>query len=493
MPQVRNRPSPPLRKQVSARTDPGQAGKPAAPGHPDAIPPASPGAAYADQAAGQVPPGGLETLRPVCHLFHDSAVPTEPDRPAQKEPMALPVRQQATYWGIAAVVLLVVLWGLGSVLLPFLLGGALAYFLDPVADRLQRAGLSRTAATATISVVALLVFVVLALLVIPTLVRQLADLVNAVPAIVARLQAFLSDRFPEFMASKAVVRDTLSGLAQTIQTQGAALAGSILSSALSVIGAVVFIVVVPVVAFYLLLDWDHMVAEVDALLPRDHAPVIRGIGREIDRVLAGFVRGQVSVCLILGSFYAIALMIAGLQFGLVVGAIAGLITFIPYVGALVGGALAIGLALFQFWGDWVQIGVVAGIFAVGQFLEGNIITPKLVGKSVGLHPVWLLFALSVFGALFGFVGMLVAVPVAAAIGVLARFAIARYRESRLYLGLDHDAGTKGRPPQVPPQVPPPAPSPATSALSQAAAPATSPASGRARGGAAGRAGRGAGR
>jgi predicted PurR-regulated permease PerM len=351
--------------------------------------------------------------------------------------MALPVRQQATYWGIAAVVLLVVLWGLGSVLLPFLLGGALAYFLDPVADRLQRAGLSRTAATAAISVMAVLVFVVLALLVIPTLVRQLAELVNAVPAIVERLQAFLAARFPEFMASKTVVRDTLSGLAQTIQAQGAALATGLLSSALSVIGAVVFIVVVPVVAFYLLLDWDHMVAEVDALLPRDHAPAIRGIGREIDRVLAGFVRGQVSVCLILGSFYAIALMIAGLQFGLVVGAIAGLITFIPYVGALVGGALAIGLALFQFWGDWVQIGVVAGIFAVGQFLEGNIITPKLVGKSVGLHPVWLLFALSVFGALFGFVGMLVAVPVAAAIGVLARFGIAKYRESRLYLGLDH--------------------------------------------------------
>jgi predicted PurR-regulated permease PerM len=141
-----------------------------------------------------------------------------------------------------------------------------------------------------------------------------------------------------------------------------------------------------------------------------------------------------TVCLVLGTYYAVALMLVGLQFGLVVGAFAGLITFIPYVGALVGGALAIGLALFQFWGDWISIGLVAGIFVLGQVMEGNILTPKLVGSSVGLHPVWLIFALSVFGALFGFVGMLVAVPVAAAIGVLARFATTQYMDSRLYRG-----------------------------------------------------------
>jgi predicted PurR-regulated permease PerM len=152
--------------------------------------------------------------------------------------------------------------------------------------------------------------------------------------------------------------------------------------------------------------------------------------------LAGFVRGQVSVCLILGTFYSVALMLAGLQFGLVVGAIAGAITFIPYVGSLVGGALAIGLALFQFWGDWVSIGIVAAIFVGGQFIEGNILSPKLVGGSVGLHPVWLLFALSAFGSVFGFVGMLVAVPVAAMIGVLTRFGIAQYRESLLYRGIE---------------------------------------------------------
>ena len=143
-----------------------------------------------------------------------------------------------------------------------------------------------------------------------------------------------------------------------------------------------------------------------------------------------------TVCLILGTYYAIALMLVGLQFGLVVGFIAGLVTFIPYLGALLGGILAIGLALFQFWGDWLSIGLVAGVFFLGQTLEGNFLTPKLVGNSVGLHPVWLILALSVFGSLFGFVGMLAAVPIAATLGVIARFAAEQYRESALYKGTE---------------------------------------------------------
>ncbi len=354
--------------------------------------------------------------------------------------MSMTVRQQLKYWGIAAAVFLVLLWALGNVILPFLVGGAIAYFLDPLADRLQRMGLSRTAATAVISVVALVGFVVLALLIVPLLFRQLGDLVNAAPTILNRLQTFLTTRFPSMLDDQSVVRETLAGIGKTIQSKGGELASGLLSSALSVINAVVFIVVVPVVAFYLLLDWDNMVGRLDQLLPREHRDTIRQLGRDIDRVLAGFVRGQVSVCLILGTFYSVALMLAGLDFGLIVGAIAGLVTFIPYVGALIGGALAVGLAFFQFWGDWWHIAVVAGIFALGQFLEGNIITPKLVGGSVGLHPVWLLFALSAFGTLFGFVGMLVAVPVAAALGVLARFAVAQYLDSRLYRGDESGPG-----------------------------------------------------
>ena len=348
--------------------------------------------------------------------------------------MALPLTSQARYWGIAAIVFFVMLWFLGNVLLPFLVGGAIAYFLDPVADRLERLGLSRVAATTLISLAALLAVVLLVLAVIPTLVNQLTALVNSAPEIARKMQVFLTERFPQLSDETSTIRQTLANIGATIQSKGGELANSLLSSALGVISAIVFIVVVPVVAFYLLLDWDTMVAKLDAMLPRDHAPTIRQLAREVDAVMAGFVRGQISVCLLLGTFYSVALMLAGLQFGLVVGAIAGAITFIPYIGSIIGGTLAVGLALFQFWGDWVSIGIVAAIFAAGQFIEGNILTPKLVGKSVGLHPVWLLFALSAFGAIFGFAGLLIAVPVAAAIGVLMRFGIGQYQSSVLYKG-----------------------------------------------------------
>ncbi|MFN3844587.1 MAG: AI-2E family transporter [Paracoccaceae bacterium] len=350
--------------------------------------------------------------------------------------MALPIGQQAKYWGIAAAVFLVLMWLMGNVLVPFLVGGAIAYFLDPVADRLQRLGLSRTTATATITLVMILVFVLLVLAVIPTLIQQTAALVKSAPEISRNLQSFLTDRFPALTDETSIMRKTLADIAAFIESKGADLAQGVLTSALSVISAIVFLVVVPVVAFYLLLDWDRMVARVDALIPRDHVATVRRLATEIDAVLAGFVRGQLTVCLILGTYYSVALMLAGLQFGLVVGAIAGAVTFIPYVGAIIGGVLAIGLALFQFWGNWLEIGIIVAIFAFGQFMEGNVLTPKLVGKSVGLHPVWLLLALSVFGSLFGFGGMLIAVPVAATLGVLTRFSMTQYQQSLLYQGIE---------------------------------------------------------
>ena len=340
------------------------------------------------------------------------------------------------YWGIASAVFLVVLWFLGDVILPFVLGGAIAYFLDPVADRLEKAGCTRALAVSIITLFALLVFVVMALLVIPTLIEQTLSLINIAPQLFNDLQGFLTERFPQLVDEDSTLRKSLIAVGETIRDRGGQVLDTVVGSAASLINIIVLFVIVPVVAFYLLYDWDRMISNLDGMLPRDHAPVIRDLAGQIDDTLASFIRGMGTVCLILGTYYAVTLMLVGLQFGLVVGFIAGLITFIPYVGAVVGGALAIGLALFQFWGDWVSIGLVAGIFVLGQVAEGNFLTPKLVGNSVGLHPVWLIFALSVFGALFGFVGMLVAVPVAAAIGVLARFAIARYKDSRLYRGLD---------------------------------------------------------
>jgi predicted PurR-regulated permease PerM len=350
--------------------------------------------------------------------------------------MALPVKDQIRYWGIATVAFLVILWFLGDVILPFVLGGAIAYFLDPVADRIERLGASRAVATTIITLSAVMIFVLMALLVVPLLVQQAVSLFETAPQLFQNLQGFLTSRFPSLVEEESVLRQSLISVGETIRERGGELLNTVLTSVNSLVGIVLLFVIVPVVAFYLLYDWDRMVAKIDDLLPRDHAPTIRHLAAEIDRTLASFIRGMGTVSLILGTYYAVALMLVGLQFGLVVGALAGLVTFIPYVGALVGGALAIGLALFQFWGDWVSIGLVAGIFVLGQVIEGNVLTPKLVGSSVGLHPVWLIFALSVFGSLFGFVGMLVAVPVAAVIGVVARFGIGSYKSSLLYRGVD---------------------------------------------------------
>ncbi len=368
--------------------------------------------------------------------------------------MALPVRDQLKYWGAAAAVFLLLLWWLGGVILPFLLGAAVAYLLDPVADRLQRLGLSRALSVAIIAIVAIVIFVALVILVIPTLVSQavslserIANLIDQAPELVSGLQAWLAenypallDRFPEARDIEATLGDMLGKVTGAMRERAGTLIEGALASGAVVINAVVLFVIVPVVAIYLLIDWDRMVAKIDSLLPLEHAATIRDLARQIDDTLASFVRGQGLVCLILGIYYALALGLVGLQFGFIIGAIAGALTFIPYVGALVGGILAIGLALFQFWGDWIWIVAVWAIFQSGQFVEGNLLTPKLVGDSVGLHPVWLLFALSAFGSIFGFVGLLVAVPLAAAMGVVARFLTARYRESALYLGRGGENG-----------------------------------------------------
>lgn len=363
--------------------------------------------------------------------------------------MGLPVSTQMKYWTIAAMVLFASLWFLGDVILPFVIGASIAYFLDPVADRLEAMGLSRALSTTIITLSALLILVIVGLAIVPTLIEQAAALINVAPTLFGDLQAFLTERFPSLLDEESAIYQSLAALGSQIQERGGALIGTVLSSAMSFVNILVLLIIAPVVAFYMLLDWDKMVARIDEMLPLDHAPAIRQLAGEINLTLASFIRGMGTVCLSLGAYYAIALMLVGLNFGLVVGAIAGLLTFIPYVGALIGGGLAIGLALFQFWGsvevvdgdtvtyatNWFRIALVAAIFVAGQVVEGNVLTPKLVGTSVGLHPVWLLFALSAFGAMFGFVGMLVAVPVAASIGVVARFFTGSYKAGQLYQGV----------------------------------------------------------
>ncbi len=277
------------------------------------------------------------------------------------------------------------------------------------------------------------------LVLLPILGRQLIAFLEYLPELAANLETLLRDA----LGPQLDRISNLSGQGQQIDWgafvgQAANFVGGLLSSIWSggqaLISIIGLAVVTPVVAFYLLLDWDRMIERIDSWLPRDHQKTIRTLVSDMDAVVAGFVRGQVLMCIILGTFYALGLLLIGLKFGLLIGLTAGLISFIPYVGAIVGFGLSIGVALVQFWPDFFMIGAVLAVFVLGQFLEGNVLQPKLLGGSVGLHPVWLMFALFAFGSLLGFVGMLIAIPAAAVVGVLARFTLKQYLASSLYAG-----------------------------------------------------------
>ncbi len=347
------------------------------------------------------------------------------------------VRRQAIFWIGAVAIFVLFLVVFSSVLLPFVAGMALAYFLDPVAHRLERFGLSRLWATVVILLVFLTALVVALMIVVPVLATQLADFISRLPGYITQLQSLLTNENSRWLKKyigidNSVIQENLSSLLQ----QGAGFLSTLLqslwNSGKSLIDIAGLFVVTPVVAFYMLLDWDRMVNSIDSWVPRAQLHTVRGIAREMNAAVAGFIRGQGTLCLVLGTYYAIGLTLTGLNFGLLIGFFAGLISFIPYIGSFVGLALALGVALVQFWPDWIMICTVAVVFFIGQFVEGNILQPKLVGSSVGLHPVWLMFALFAFGSLFGFTGMLVAVPAAAAVGVLVRFALNSYLHSPLY-------------------------------------------------------------
>ncbi len=349
------------------------------------------------------------------------------------------ITEQLRYWGAGLLVLLLGLWLLSETLTPFLAGMAVAYFTDPLADRLERMGLSRVMATVVITAIFLLVLIGSFAILLPLAIDQIRQFVEDAPALAARVRDFASmigERyFPDGTGGEnSFLQQGLQSLEEKARTMSATVLKGALSGGLAVVDFLGLVVITPIVAFYLLLDWDKMIAEIDGWLPRQHADTLRRIARDIDGVLAGFVRGQLSVCLILGGFYAVCLMIIGLQFGLLIGLVAGLISFIPFVGSIFGGLLSVGVAAVQYWDDPIWIAAVALVFGVGQAIEGNVLTPKLVGGSVGLHPVWLMFALAAFGSLMGFAGLLIAVPTAAVIGVLGRFALERYFESRLYQG-----------------------------------------------------------
>ena len=349
-----------------------------------------------------------------------------------------PTASQLRFWLILLLVTLICVYLLRGVLLPFVAGMAVAYLLDPLCDRLERWKLSRTWATTLVTVCFVLLCALVLLLIIPAVVSQIATFLERMPEYLSALQReaaqaleVLRDRLDQ--PTQERLQALLGNSADKVFGWVTEVLGGIISGGVAFFNFVALLVITPVVAFYLLRDWDRMMAKADDSLPRRHQATIRQLAREVDETLAGFLRGQGTVCLTLAVFYAVGLTLAGLDFGLVVGLIAGFLSFIPYVGSLVGLLLSVGLALAQF-DNWVSVAIVAAVFFVGQAIEGNVLTPKLVGDRVGLHPVWVMFALLAGGALFGFVGVLLAVPVAAVVGVGVRFAFGQYRLSPYYTG-----------------------------------------------------------
>jgi len=356
-----------------------------------------------------------------------------------QESLKANLRLQAMFWVAFLVLFTGFLWLLNDILLPFLAGMALAYFLDPVADWFEKKGTSRLVAVTIILLLFVLLFITSLVVVVPVLGNQISGFLERLPSLVSQLQSLLTTSQIGWLRDMIDVEDgAIQDNLNPLITEGAGWLTTVLkrvwAGGQALLDVVSLLVVTPVVAFYLLLDWDNMIARIDGWLPLKQRATIRGIMRDIDGVVAGFVRGQGTVCIILGIFYAVALTLIGVNFGLLIGLFSGLISFIPFVGSIVGFLLAIGVSLVQFWPEWIPILLAAGVFVFGQFVEGNFLQPNLVGNSVGLHPVWLMFALFAFGSLLGFTGMLIAVPTAAAIGVVVRFALSRYLESELYHG-----------------------------------------------------------
>jgi predicted PurR-regulated permease PerM len=359
------------------------------------------------------------------------------------------IERQIGFWIGTLAVLILFLWVFSGVLLPFAAAFVIAYLLDPLTDRVQRLGLSRLAATLLILAGCVTILALILTLIVPVLSHQLAEFIQALPNLLNNLQRLIT------AAGGRLVRDYGGPLLQRLglgtsapdlsagvgdiaaqaATWTAAFLNSLVAHGFALISLISLIVVTPVVAFYMLLDYHRMIAAIDGLVPPRYRGVVRQLAFEIDQTMAGFLRGQSLVCLTLGIWYGLGLSLIGLNFGLLIGITGGFLSFIPYVGSLTALVVAAIVAIVQGWPHWNLFAMTLAVVVAGQLFEGNILSPKLVGDRVGVHPVWLIFSLLAFGSVFGFTGLIIAVPVAAAAGVILRFAIEKYRESELYTSL----------------------------------------------------------
>ena len=362
---------------------------------------------------------------------------------------------QVRFWLAALAVLVFLLWLFSAVLPPFVVALVLGYLLDPVVGWAHRFGLGRAAAATIILLGALVVVALAAALLAPMLGHQFSNFIKDLPDLVNRAQALIAsagDQMTHGYAGSLLQKfgldeptaPDIKGHVADIANKGVqwlgGFANGLLSRGAAVVDVLSWLVIIPVVVFYLLLDWPKMIAAIDGLVPPRHRATIWGLAREIDRALSGFLRGQSLVCLFLALWYGLGLTVVGVNFGLLIGLTGGLLSFIPYIGSLLVLIVSLLIAVVQGWPSWHLPVTSLGVVLVGQFLEGNVLSPKLVGDKVGLHPVWLIFALLAFGSVFGFTVLIVAVPVAATAGVLLRFAVRRYRESPLYAGDEPYAG-----------------------------------------------------
>jgi predicted PurR-regulated permease PerM len=349
------------------------------------------------------------------------------------------LRNQVLIWIAIAVISLVVIWTFRGILLPFVVGMVLAYILNPLVNLVERTRLNRGWSAAIVLLIVLSIIVGLMIVVVPLVYQQVFGLAFRLPGYVGQLRDLANQWIPALNKwlgpERALQLETsLTDLLNNLPALTATVTAYVAQSGLTVLSGIAIVVISAVVAFYLLLDWHAMVQGVESLLPLDHEVEVRGILRDIDRSMAGVIRGQGSVVLVLALYYATALSLTGISFGFAIGLITGLISFIPFVGFFTGFILSMVIATVQFWPNWPLIVVVLLVFLVGQFLEGNVLYPKLVGSSIGINPVWLMFSLFAFASLFGFVGLLLAVPLSAIAAVLTRYSVQKYKQSQLYLG-----------------------------------------------------------
>ncbi|MDX1974692.1 MAG: AI-2E family transporter [Rickettsiales bacterium] len=341
------------------------------------------------------------------------------------------------FWIGIAFTFLLFLYGIREVLLPFVLGVLTAYFLDPAADRMERWGFSRSMATLVITGLFFSVILALSILIMPIIVSQLSAFLADLPRYAAQLEDDYGMVLAEWLGMHDIHIENLKTIASNLSGVVLNMSGNfitgLLQSGMAVVTVMSLLLITPVVTFYLLRDWDRLVARLHDLLPRPYEATIRQQLLIIDRTLAGFIRGQLNVCLLLAVFYAVGLSLTGLKFAILIGMMSGFMLILPYIGAVFSAIVALTVAFFQF-GNWHDMAFVLGVYMAGQVLEGALITPKLVGDKVGLHPVWIIFGMLAGGALFGFVGILIAVPFTAVVGVVIRFAIEQYLRSGYYSG-----------------------------------------------------------